>query len=831
MADNTVDFEFKGLGELRAELKAAQLDLINLGLAGKEGSDEFIKAAKKAGQLKEAVADAGDAAKAFTTQGKFEAVTKSLAAVSGGFNAIQSSITLVTGDSKLLKESLDKIQAVMALTQGLTALADAGDAFKNLKSLVTDFGKSAITALKGIKSGIAATGIGALVVALGALVAYWDDIKAAVSGVSSEQENLNKQSAENLAIEEANLAAISAQENSLKLQGATEEEIYDLKVQQYDQTIQAAKVNLANLETTAKAEREAAERNKENLQNLIRLVTLPITALLAGIDEVGKALGQDFGLEEGFSGGLAKLVFDPEETKKEGEKTVEEAKKQLIKLQNDRDGLVLAHNNKKKEEAKKAKEDAAKANQEELDKQKDHQKNIEKLKDQAYVDASTTEEQRKRRELEKQQEQQREELDELIKGYENKKKLTEAELKTLQVLRDEAAQLQIAQTAETAALEAEIKKDADEKAAEAAKQKHDEELAELKDADDKKTAQIENYYKDKETQLLKAGLSEKELQKAQDQLELERLKALQDATKTSYDERLKYLETYYADQEAKIKASGKTEAEIAKELEALNKERLKAQGDARTEYETKVVDLANQTAAKETEIDQKKKKEKEEMLQQGFDVAVQAATAVTGALQAINDAQMAQELAAAGDNNEKKEAIKKDYFEKNKKLSIAQATISTIQGAVDAFTGMLKIDPSGITGSIFAALALATGYANIAKIKATQYEGGGAKKEGAAKSAGSAYAEGGLLQGASHDLGGIKTSLGELEGGEFIVNKRATMDFLPLLNQINEQGRNNGPEMTSTPGQTQPIIKTYVVASEMTSQQEADAKLSSLARL
>jgi len=47
-------------------------------------------------------------------------------------------------------------------------------------------------------------------------------------------------------------------------------------------------------------------------------------------------------------------------------------------------------------------------------------------------------------------------------------------------------------------------------------------------------------------------------------------------------------------------------------------------------------------------------------------------------------------------------------------------------------------------------------------------------------------AEGGLLQGASHAAGGIPV---EAEGGEYIVNKKSTSQFLPLIEAINEKGR------------------------------------------
>ena len=51
--------------------------------------------------------------------------------------------------------------------------------------------KAGIKGASGLQKGIAATGIGLLVIALGLIVAYWDDIVGLVSGVSSEQKLLN----------------------------------------------------------------------------------------------------------------------------------------------------------------------------------------------------------------------------------------------------------------------------------------------------------------------------------------------------------------------------------------------------------------------------------------------------------------------------------------------------------------------------------------------------------------------------------------------------------------------------------------------------------------
>jgi hypothetical protein len=89
-------------------------------------------------------------------------------------------------------------------------------------------------------------------------------------------------------------------------------------------------------------------------------------------------------------------------------------------------------------------------------------------------------------------------------------------------------------------------------------------------------------------------------------------------------------------------------------------------------------------------------------------------------------------------------------------------------------------------------------------------------------------AMGGVLQGPTHAMGGISTPFGELEGGEMVVNRASTMMFRPQLETINSlgggardynySGFNGNINNNSEP----PIIKTYVVASEMSSQQEID---------
>jgi hypothetical protein len=206
---------------------------------------------------------------------------------------------------------------------------------------------------KILRTALISTGIGALVVALGMVVAYWDDIKGAISGASKELKGNLDLAEENVAAQEAAAEALSLQENSLRLQGKSEKEIRDLKIQQTEETIKALEAQLLAQKQLKDSQVSAAERNKNILQGIIRFLTLPLSLLLSTIDMVGKALGQDFGLQEGFTGGLAKLVFDPEEIAEEGDKAIEETQKKLAKLKSTRDGFLLDE----KEEQEKASEE------------------------------------------------------------------------------------------------------------------------------------------------------------------------------------------------------------------------------------------------------------------------------------------------------------------------------------------------------------------------------------------------------------------------------------------------------------------------------------------
>ncbi len=242
----------------------------------------------------------------------------------------------------------------MALTQGINGVMQAKDAFSQL-------GTVAKTALKGIKTELIATGIGVFVVALGTAVAYWDDIKAAVGGVSDEQKKLNKQIDKDIEAQEHKGKMLDNQDEILKQQGKSEKEILQIKIKQIDGEIALAETKLSTTKQTAKAEYDAAVRNRgyaemffklwlEGQALIFRAMAAPIDMVLETANQVSEALGlgkvvtsninkEISKLTESGSKFLANLLFDPAETKAKSDATIKELELGLQTMKNQKAGF------------------------------------------------------------------------------------------------------------------------------------------------------------------------------------------------------------------------------------------------------------------------------------------------------------------------------------------------------------------------------------------------------------------------------------------------------------------------------------------------------------
>jgi len=174
----------KGITNVKKELREANALLIEAQQNFGDYSDQALTAARNVAVLRDSISEARETAALFDPGAKFQAVTGVLSAVAGGFSVVTGAMGALGAESEEVEQMLLKVNSALALTSGLSAVADSAKDFKRFGSIAkqafTSVQASAKTTFTGIKGGIAATGIGIFLIALGLIVANWDEIRAAV---------------------------------------------------------------------------------------------------------------------------------------------------------------------------------------------------------------------------------------------------------------------------------------------------------------------------------------------------------------------------------------------------------------------------------------------------------------------------------------------------------------------------------------------------------------------------------------------------------------------------------------------------------------------------
>ena len=349
----------KAFKDLKQELVG-----VNKQIKNTELSMEALDNEQVASELGSVAGAVGDVSAAFILLG-------------GGGGAIEDTVRNIEkaiGISMAFKGAIEGTQSAMKLFNNVIKNSTA---FQKINSAATVlatgimalFGQSVVVtsaSFKILRGAIIATGIGALAVGVGLLIANFDKIKNSIMGISDASKELQASTKATTELNKKNLETLNNQENILKLQGKTEREILMMKIEGQKKVVQSIKNELLAQKIVNKEKVEGSKRNQRILQFTLKLVSAAPLALVKVIDFVGEgieklvnsitqsAVGKkifgfepinvDFGLTEKANKLIEKastLVFDPSETEAQGKEDLKKLEEQLLQQENALAGFQL----------------------------------------------------------------------------------------------------------------------------------------------------------------------------------------------------------------------------------------------------------------------------------------------------------------------------------------------------------------------------------------------------------------------------------------------------------------------------------------------------------
>lgn len=833
---NSIDLKVdaKSTESLRTQMRKAQQEVAELSARFGATSKAAVEAAKRAAELRDRIGDAKTLTDAFNPDAKFRALSGSIQGVVGGFTALQGAIGAFGVKNEEVEKALLKVNSAMALSQGLQSVGESVDSFKQLGAVIksttafqflynaatstatavqTAFGVATnvtTTGFKLLRGAIISTGIGALVVGLGMVIANFDAISAWIKssplgafanqvgnlvekftdfiGVTSEAERASNRLAK------ANSTANKQIENRIKLlkaQGGSEKEIATLQKQAIQNDI--------NVLNSKKKLSDEEKQTRENLKNDLLVVDAEYNKKVADDNEKAN-----------------------EKTRAANEKAAEEERKDIEKSN---EMLSTLRNNNTLEAIKDSEQRALKQLEIEDKRQRDEIAALKISNEQKialYKELDTKLEQGRADILTKQRE----------KNYEAElKKVEENFNKEEAILKEQLANNIITETqynnkiSELQLSELEAKQFVATNWSSYVKKASEDATAFEEQSNDKRLDNIiKNNAAKKEEQ---AKAYENELKLADDLFKQEALAlktklANGEINEQEYNEKIKDLESKTlqskisiatqwsgtvkkAEQDITTFTNEEADKRLDKTIEnnKKNAELLKQQlGELATMASQGVLvrlginpQDADRLTKSLTGIYEKIKTDQPISPGEIADAAGSAYSAVSNAIAASDAQRRQEELAAlqvqqeeelrlAGDNEQKKEIIKQKYAlkerevkrkgaEADKRKAIIDATVNTAIAVVKAFA-----TTGPIAGPVFAAIVGALGAAQIALIAAQpipKFSKGGAVLSSDIN---------GMISGRPHAAGGV---LIEAEGNEFITRRSQAMkgDNLGLLEAIN----------------------------------------------
>ena len=377
------------LGNLKQQLKQAQVEVQTLADKFGATSAQAVEAAKKAAILKDKIGDAKALTDAFNPDAKFKALSGALTGVAGGFSVVTGALGAFGKQNEDVEKALLKVQSAMALASGAQAIGESIDSFKQLGAVIkanSVFQKIMTAAQYAYNLAMSLNPIGAIVAATIALIAVGYKLITMFQASAKANDDAEKSTTRNTKALNAQIKASDKSSESLKTKnghelnmakatGASAEAIRKLTLKHADEAIALDKASLATARNTYEKEKntlanmvangvsdELIEKQKELVKKARENVTEERKDLVKSYEEK-KAVVRNNEVE------IAQEIFDKkqkikENSKKEGKeliditKNIEDEKLRLQEegLRKELDGLKLKYARKKEEEDKQLKE-------------------------------------------------------------------------------------------------------------------------------------------------------------------------------------------------------------------------------------------------------------------------------------------------------------------------------------------------------------------------------------------------------------------------------------------------------------------------------------------
>ena len=190
---------------LTGQLRGLKQELAALEAAGQDGTDAFNKLLISAAKLEDQIGDTRDRVRILASDTfKFDAAVGATQALASGFEVAQGAAALFGSESEDLQKSLLKVQAAIAVANGVQQIAALVTEQSAVKTAVLTAAQAAYATVVGTSTGalkvfrlaLAATGVGALVIGLVALYENFDKVKQfaynAIPGLESFANGVGK---------------------------------------------------------------------------------------------------------------------------------------------------------------------------------------------------------------------------------------------------------------------------------------------------------------------------------------------------------------------------------------------------------------------------------------------------------------------------------------------------------------------------------------------------------------------------------------------------------------------------------------------------------------